>query len=66
LNGYIFDSPFAPDDNHRFSGFSETFLVRGEGGEIPEPQAWLLIGSGLAGLALLSRRRSLLARSTRR
>lgn len=62
-SGYVYDSPFAPDDARRFNGLAETFLVRGEGGEIPEPQAYLLIGSGLAGLALLWRRRRVLAGS---
>ncbi len=55
--GYVYGSPFAPDDSHRFDGYGETFLVRGEGGEIPEPHAWLLIASGLAATALLRRRR---------
>lgn len=64
--GYVYDSPFAPDDYHRFNDYADTFLVRGEGSQIPEPQAWLLIGSGLAGLALLGRRRRGRAGSARR
>ncbi len=56
--GYVYNSPFAPDDAHRFHAASETFLVRGEGGgEIPEPASYLLTAVGLSAVALIRRRR---------
>jgi hypothetical protein len=60
FDGYVYNSPFAPDDGHRFASFSETFLVRGEGGggEIPEPASYWLIASGLSAVALLRRKRA--------
>lgn len=57
-SGYVYDSPFAPDDAHRYSSWSETFLVRGAGGEIPEPASYVLLGSGLIAVAVLRRRRA--------
>ncbi|MFZ5928527.1 MAG: PEP-CTERM sorting domain-containing protein [Acidobacteriota bacterium] len=57
--GYVYGSPFAPDDGHRFHPLSETFLVRGEGGgEIPEPASYLLTAIGLSAVALIRRRRA--------
>jgi hypothetical protein len=58
--GYVYNSPFAPDDFHRTHPLSETFLVRGEGGggEIPEPASYWLIASGLSAVALLRRKRA--------
>jgi hypothetical protein len=54
--GYVYNSPFAPDGLHRFAGISETFLVRGEGGEIPEPATYVLVGAGLAAVGLRRKR----------
>lgn len=53
--GYVYGSPFAPDDSHRYDYASETFLVRSAGAEIPEPAAFVLLGSGLLAVAMLRR-----------
>ena len=56
-NGYIWHSPLAPDAFHGDHGQAETFLVRGAA-VVPEPGSVLLMLSGIAALALVSRRRS--------
>ncbi|MGB9609556.1 MAG: PEP-CTERM sorting domain-containing protein [Bryobacteraceae bacterium] len=55
-SGYVYNSPFAPDDAHRLEPNGETFLVRGEGGEIPEPATYALVGAGLAGVMVRRKR----------
>jgi hypothetical protein len=56
-NGYIWHSPLAPDAAHADNNASETFLVRGTA-VVPEPGSIVLMLSGIAALALVSRRRS--------
>jgi len=56
--GYVYDSPFAPNDSYRYASWAETFLVRGEGGQIPEPATYMLVGVGLSAVALIRRRRA--------
>lgn len=57
-SGAVYDSPFASSDFYRSHPASETFLVRGEGGEIPEPSTYLMVAAGLGAAALLRRRRA--------
>ncbi|GIU79140.1 MAG: hypothetical protein KatS3mg005_2378 [Bryobacteraceae bacterium] len=56
-SGYVYGSPFAPNESYRSNTYSETFLVR-EGGEIPEPASYFLVAAGLSAVALIRRKRA--------
>ena len=51
LNGSFYQTPNG----------SETFVLSGGNSAVPEPSGLLLLGSGLAGLALIGMRRKLTA-----
>ncbi len=57
-SGYVYGSPFAPNDALRFNYYAETFLVREGGGEIPEPASYFLVAAGLSAVALIRRKRA--------
>lgn len=58
--GYIWHSPLAPDAAHRDNSASETFLVRGNVSEVPEPASLALAGVALLGAAVARRRKQAL------
>lgn len=51
--GYVWGAPFA---THPQSGYSETFLVRDGGGQVPLPATLSLLGVGLLALGLTRRK----------
>jgi hypothetical protein len=56
--GWIWHSPLAPDASHADASWSETFLVRDRGHDVPEPASLALVGLGLIGFAAARRRKS--------